>query len=33
MRTKFREMQDTYDQAKASAEEAQNLSNKLKLEH
>lgn len=33
MRTKFREMQDTYDMAKAQAEEAQNLSNKLKLEH
>ena len=33
MRTKFREMQDTYDAAKAQAEEAQNLSNKLKIEH
>ena len=33
MRTKFREMQNDYDQAKANAEEAQNLSSKLKLEH
>ena len=33
MRVKFREMEDTYDKAKASAEEAQNLSNKLKIEH